>query len=104
MSAPRKLNLMFSHFGLSVMDLPKMETFYTDFMGFTVTDRGGVAGLDVVFLSRDPLDHHQIVLALSPMSPPVQSTSIDLSSSPPSKLRAACATSSYESMSGDRGS
>src|SRR3546814_13612391 len=54
---------MFSHFGLSVTDLPKMVTFYRDFMGFTVTDRGEVAGLEVVFLSRDPLDHHQIVLA-----------------------------------------
>ena len=63
MSDNRKPNLMFSHFGLSVTDLPKMEAFYTDFMGFTVTDRGEVAGLDVVFMSRDPLDHHQIVLA-----------------------------------------
>lgn len=63
MNSIRKPNLMFSHFGLSVTDLPKMETFYRDFMGFTVTDRGEVAGLDVVFLSRDPLDHHQIVLA-----------------------------------------
>jgi catechol 2,3-dioxygenase len=59
----RKPNLMFSHFGLSVTDLPKMEAFYTDTMGFTVTDRGAVAGLEVVFMSRDPLDHHQIVLA-----------------------------------------
>ncbi|WP_313802489.1 VOC family protein [Sphingobium sp.] len=58
-----KPNLMFSHLGISVTDLPKMEAFYTDMMGFTVTDRGPVAGLDVVFMSRDPLDHHQIVLA-----------------------------------------
>jgi catechol 2,3-dioxygenase len=63
MSPTRKPNLMFSHFGLSVTDLPKMEAFYTDMMGFTVTDRGAVAGLEVVFMSRDPLDHHQIVLA-----------------------------------------
>ena len=63
MSPTRKPNLMFSHFGLSVTDLPKMEAFYTDMMGFTVTDRGDVAGLEVVFMSRDPLDHHQIVLA-----------------------------------------
>lgn len=63
MSPTRKPNLMFSHFGLTVTDLPKMEAFYTDMMGFTVTDRGAVAGLEVVFMSRDPLDHHQIVLA-----------------------------------------
>jgi catechol 2,3-dioxygenase len=56
-------NLMFSHFGLSVRDLPTMQRFYTDFLGFTVTDGGAVAGMDAVFLSRDPMDHHQIVLA-----------------------------------------
>lgn len=56
-------NLMFSHFGLSVKDLPAMQRFYTEVMGFTVTDGGAVAGMDAVFLSRDPTDHHQIVLA-----------------------------------------
>jgi catechol 2,3-dioxygenase len=56
-------NLMFSHMGISVTDLPQMESFYTRVLGFTVTDRGSAAGLDIVFLSRDPLDHHQIVLA-----------------------------------------
>lgn len=54
---------MFSHFGLSVRDLLAMQRFYTEVMGFTVTDGGAVAGMDVVFLSRDPMDHHQIVLA-----------------------------------------
>lgn len=49
--------------GLSVRDLPTMERFYTEMLGFSVTDRGQTAGLDIVFLSRDPLDHHQIVLA-----------------------------------------
>jgi catechol 2,3-dioxygenase len=56
-------NLMFSHMGLSVKNLAAMEKFYTEVMGFSVTDRGQTAGLDIVFLSRDPLDHHQIVLA-----------------------------------------
>jgi catechol 2,3-dioxygenase len=59
-SAP---NLMFSHFGISVIDIDTMEEFYTKILGFTVTDRGPVAGLNIVFLSRDPNDHHQIVLA-----------------------------------------
>jgi catechol 2,3-dioxygenase len=56
-------NLMFSHMGLSVRDMPRMEKFYTEVLGFTVTDRGEGGGMDLVFLSRDPMDHHQIVLA-----------------------------------------
>lgn len=55
-------NLKFSHFGLSVSDIGKMAKFYIETLGFTVTDRGHVAGMDLVFLSRDPDDHHQIVL------------------------------------------
>jgi catechol 2,3-dioxygenase len=49
--------------GLSVIDIAKMENFYTRILGFTVTDRGHAGGMDLVFLSRDPMDHHQIVLA-----------------------------------------
>lgn len=56
-------NLKFSHMGLSVMDIVKMEDFYTRILGFTVTDRGQAGGMDLVFMSRDPNDHHQIVLA-----------------------------------------
>lgn len=56
-------NLMFSHMGLSVRDIANMEKFYTEVLGFTVTDRGNAGGMDLVFLSRDPNDHHQIVLA-----------------------------------------
>ncbi|MBA2933518.1 VOC family protein [Sphingomonas sp. CGMCC 1.13654] len=56
-------NLMFSHMGLSVVDIVRMEEFYTEVLGFTVTDRGHADGMDLVFLSRDPHDHHQIVLA-----------------------------------------
>ena len=56
-------NIMFSHFGFAVKDIALMEDFYTRVLDFTVTDRGNVAGMDLVFLSRDPVDHHQIVLA-----------------------------------------
>ena len=56
-------NLMFSHMGLSVRDIATMEKFYSEVLGFTVTDRGNAGGMDLVFLSRDPNDHHQIVLA-----------------------------------------
>lgn len=56
-------NLMFSHMGVSVIDIDRMEKFYTEVLGFTVTDRGEIPGMKLVFLSRDPMDHHQIVLA-----------------------------------------
>lgn len=59
----RAPNLMFSHMGLSVKNVAKMEDFYTRVLGFTVTDRGEAGGMDLVFLSRNPDDHHQIVLA-----------------------------------------
>ena len=58
-----KPNLAFSHMGLSVKDIAKMEDFYSRVLGFTVTDRGFAGGMKLVFLSRDPMDHHQIVLA-----------------------------------------
>ena len=56
-------NLKFSHMGLSVKNIAAMENFYSNVLGFTVTDRGHAGGMDLVFLSRDPGDHHQIVLA-----------------------------------------
>ncbi len=60
---PAAPNLMFSHMGLSVKSVPRMEDFYTRVLGFTVTDRGTAGGMELVFLSRSPEDHHQIVLA-----------------------------------------
>lgn len=56
----------FSHIGLYVTDIARMEGFYTRVLEFTVTDRGQLSGpngpMDLVFLSRDPDEHHQIVL------------------------------------------
>src|SRR5437868_8136250 len=59
----RKLSL--SHFGLSCFDLARMEDFYTRVLGMTVTDRGEVGGgiATLVFLTTDPAEHHQLVLA-----------------------------------------
>jgi catechol 2,3-dioxygenase-like lactoylglutathione lyase family enzyme len=58
--------LSFSHFGMFVNNLARMEAFYADALEFTVTDRGELPGpqgpMDLVFLSRDPDEHHQIVL------------------------------------------
>jgi catechol-2,3-dioxygenase len=54
-------NMLLSHIELYVQDLVKMEAFYTNILGFFVTDRGaGESGM--VFLSRSPKEHHQIVL------------------------------------------
>lgn len=59
--------LSVSHFGLYVTDLARMEDFYCRLLGFTVTDRGPLetpAGrVELVFLSRDPDEHHELVLA-----------------------------------------
>lgn len=52
----------FSHVGIFATDLPKMERFYTAFLGMTVTDRGALGGRQLVFLSRNPAEHHQVVL------------------------------------------
>jgi catechol-2,3-dioxygenase len=56
-------SLAFSHMGLYVRDLAAMEDFYSRVLGFTVTDRGNLGPVALVFLSRDPGEHHQIVLA-----------------------------------------
>lgn len=54
-------NLALSHFELYVHDASRMEAFYTQRLGFVVTDRG--EGPDaLVFLSRNPNEHHQLVL------------------------------------------
>ena len=59
MAAPE---LSLSHFGLFVFDLPTMVRFYTELLGFVVTDRGINRGREIVFMSRSPSDHHQIVM------------------------------------------
>jgi catechol-2,3-dioxygenase len=53
----------FSHMGIFVTDPARMEDFYTRVLGFAVTDRGVLGSTALVFLSRDPREHHQIVLA-----------------------------------------
>lgn len=56
----------FSHMGFYVSDMARMEDFYTRVLEFTVTDRGQIetpnGEVRLVFLSRDPAVHHQIVL------------------------------------------
>ena len=58
--------LSFSHFGMFVTDVARMEDFYTRLLGFAVTDRGDLetprGKVFLAFLSRDPREHHQLVL------------------------------------------
>ncbi|MGE0253957.1 MAG: VOC family protein [Alphaproteobacteria bacterium] len=56
--------LSFSHFGINCFDKPKMEDFYTRVMGMVVADRGYIEhlDLDLVFLTLDPNEHHQLIL------------------------------------------
>ena len=59
--AGRKLTL--SHLGVSCFDLDRMVDFYTRVLGMTVTDQGEVPVGRLVFLTTDPAEHHQLVLA-----------------------------------------
>ncbi len=57
--------LKFSHVGVYATDVDRQADFYKHWLDFTETDRGSLEGPDgplrLVFLSRDPEDHHQIV-------------------------------------------
>ena len=59
----RKLGL--SHLGICCFDLPKMLEFYTGVLGMTQTDQGALPppfDAQLVFLTTDPSEHHQLVL------------------------------------------
>ncbi len=55
--------LMFSHMGFYVRDLERMARFYKDVMCFFETDQGDLGPVQLKFFSRDPTEHHQLVLA-----------------------------------------
>lgn len=61
------MNYTVSHFEIRAHDQTVMEKFYTEVMGFIVSDRGlltrgPAAGRELIFLSHSPDEHHQIVL------------------------------------------
>ena len=58
-------SLTLSHCGIFVANMARMVDFYTGFLGFAVSDRGTLADGrgEIVFLTRDPREHHQFVLA-----------------------------------------
>ncbi len=49
--------------GFYVRDLETMARFYKNVLRFTETDRGDLGAVQLVFLSRDPNEHHQLILA-----------------------------------------
>jgi catechol 2,3-dioxygenase-like lactoylglutathione lyase family enzyme len=56
-----------SHFEIRARDQAAMENFYTEVLGFIVSDRGvlnasPMQGRELIFLSHSPEEHHQIVL------------------------------------------
>jgi catechol 2,3-dioxygenase len=52
------------HFGLYARDLNKMVDFYSRVFGLVVTDWGySTRGMDIAFLSGNPDEHHQLVIA-----------------------------------------
>ncbi len=57
--------IRFSHIGIHVHDIEVMVDFYTKLMGLEITDRGKLplpGNPQIVFLSADPEEHHQIAL------------------------------------------
>ena len=58
------MGLKLSHTFVAVTDLDKVVPFYTDILGFHVTDRGPLDGeVEAVFMSQDADNHHQVALA-----------------------------------------
>jgi catechol 2,3-dioxygenase len=53
------------HLGFFTRDMDNMRRFYTEIMGMTVTDDGsyGEPLREIAFLSSDPGEHHELVLA-----------------------------------------
>ncbi len=56
------MKLSWSHAVLYVQNKEVMLDFYTNVLGFQVTDRGeiGDGGPEIIFMSQDPDEHHQI--------------------------------------------
>ncbi|GAA4352130.1 VOC family protein [Angustibacter luteus] len=71
--------LAVSHFGLSCLDFPLMLDFYTRVLGLTQSDGGEIesgGGTDLAFLTTDPREHHQLVLASGRRDQVVETSSV----------------------------
>lgn len=54
------MNLSWSHALFQVHDIDVMVDFYSDLLGFDITDRGAMGDTEFAFLSQSASDHHQI--------------------------------------------
>lgn len=63
MNAPSLPQPALTHLGFYVTEMAPMVDFYTGLLGMVVTDRGEAGGAAWTFMSGDPREHHQIVLA-----------------------------------------
>ena len=54
------LKLEVAHSVLYVHDADKMIGFYTDMLGFEVTDRGPILDQEIIFMSQIATHHHQV--------------------------------------------
>jgi len=66
------LRLQLSHSTVPARDLDRMIAFYTEVLGFLVTNRGEpVPGMgEMAFMSQTPSEHHQLVLVANPEPAP----------------------------------
>ena len=60
------MKLEWSHTVLNIKDSNKILGFYTDTLGFTVSDRGPIVenGPEIIFVSQDPDEHHQLAFVV----------------------------------------
>ena len=63
------MQLRWSHAFVQVEDLAAMLAFYTEVLGFEVTDRGEVGGRPVAFLSQVDTEHHQLAFSQGEKTP-----------------------------------
>ena len=68
-----------THVGLYVKDIAVMKAFYTGILGMAVSDEGTHTGRELVFLTRNADEHHQLVLARGAVVPSGASTLNQLS-------------------------
>lgn len=56
-------SMTLSHVGIWVQDFERMRDFYMRMFGFALADEGLLHGNRYAFMSADPRDHHQVIVA-----------------------------------------
>jgi catechol 2,3-dioxygenase len=57
----KRLGFSLNHVGIFVIDIDQMSDFYTDFLGFVISDRRDDPN-PIQFLTLSPDEHHQLLL------------------------------------------